>query len=46
MYDRTSSTAVFAMATFVYLGFLGDALKVDQSVLVVEVPGDTELPEH
>lgn len=28
LYDRTSPSAVFALATFMYLGFLGDAVKV------------------
>ena len=38
MYDRTSPTAVFALATFTYLAFLGDALKVDKSVSLAKFP--------
>lgn len=38
MYDRTSTTAVFALGTFTYLAFLGDALKVDPSVSLAKFP--------
>jgi hypothetical protein len=38
MYDRTSKTAVFALATFTYLAFLGDALKVAPNIPLAEFP--------
>jgi hypothetical protein len=44
MYDRTSPTAVFALATFTYLGFLGDALKVDMSVSLAKFPEIQKYP--
>lgn len=36
LYDRTSRTAVFALATFMYLGFLGDAVKVFENLTLAK----------
>jgi len=44
LYDRTSIPAVFALATFMYLGFLGEVVKVNEGLSLARFPEIEKYP--
>jgi len=44
LHDKTSPPAVFALATFMYLGFLADVVKVKEGLLLAKFPEIEKYP--